>query len=155
MDDDQEEGHASFDAPLVAAQEAVTCPCPSNLQVVAGAGLIEDQDSVAPFDPRGTAAVAHPAAPGTWLVAGAKANPLPQVLPAGTGLASNSADSRSARSSVMWSTVSCASRLSKVHKMEQLMHLIASKMDRVPASSAAVVQSHCFENSRRRARVAR
>ena len=51
-------GYASFDIPLIAAQEAVACPNPSNLQVAAGVGLIDDQDSVGTFDPQGAAAVA-------------------------------------------------------------------------------------------------
>ena len=53
-----EKGYASFDTPLVAAQAAVACPDPSNLQVAAGTGLIDDQDSVGTFDPQGAAAVA-------------------------------------------------------------------------------------------------
>jgi hypothetical protein len=137
-----EEGCPSFDTPLVVAQEAVARPDPSNLQVVAGTGLIEDQDSVGTFDPRAAAAVACTGAP-AQLVAGFKANPLPQVLPAGTGSASNSVDSHSTRSSMTQSIVSRMSAiegsLAKVDKLETLMNLIARKMDLAPASDAALV----------------
>ena len=140
-----EEGYASFDIPLVAAQEAATRPDPSNLQVAAGAGLIEDNDSVGTFDPQGAAAVVRTGAP-AQLVTGSKANPMPRVLPARTGSASNSVDSRSTRSSKSSITNSIVSRMSaiegsmaKVDKLEQLMNLIASKMDLFPASDAALV----------------
>ena len=52
-----EVGYVSFDTPLVATQATVARPDPSNLQVAAGAGLIDDQDSVGTFDPQGAAAV--------------------------------------------------------------------------------------------------
>ena len=52
-----EEGYTSFDTPLVAASATAARPDPSNLQVAAGAGLIDDQDSVGTFDPQGAAAV--------------------------------------------------------------------------------------------------
>ena len=80
--------YVSFDTPLVAAQATVARPDPSNLQVAAGAGLIDDQDSVSTFDPQGAVAEAQTSAP-AQLVKGSKANPLPWVLPAGTGSASN------------------------------------------------------------------
>ena len=94
-----EEGYTSFDTPLVAASATAARPDPSNLQVAAGAGLIDDQDSVGTFDPQGAAAVPQTTAP-AQLVTGSKANPLLRVLPPITGLASNSVDSRSSRSSM-------------------------------------------------------
>ena len=125
-----ENGYASFDTPLVAVQTAVTHPDLSNLQGAAGAGLIDDQDSVGTFDPQGAAAVSRTGAP-AQLITGSQANPLPWILPARTGSASNSVDSRSTRSSMTQSIVSPVSAieglLAKVKKLGQLMHLIASK----------------------------
>ena len=100
-----EEGYAFFETPLVAAQAAVARPDLSNLQLAAGAGLLHDQDSIGTFDLQGAAApVARAGAP-AQLFTGSKANPLPWVLPAGTGLASNSLESRSSHSSMTQSTV--------------------------------------------------
>ena len=67
-----EAASASFDAPPIAAQEEVTCPDPSNLQVIAG--LIKDHDSVDAFDPQGAAAVACTGVP-AQLIMGSKAEP--------------------------------------------------------------------------------
>ena len=132
---------SSSDTPLVAASATVACPDPSNLQVAAGADLIDDQDSVGTFDPQGAAAAPRTTAP-AQLVTGSKANPLPRVLPLGTGSASNSVNSRSSRSSMTQSIVSRMSgiegSLAKVDKLEQLMNLIASRMDLLPGASALV-----------------
>ena len=58
-----EEAFAIFDTPLVSASATVARLDPSNLQVAAGAGLIDDQDSVGTFDPQGAAAVPRATAP--------------------------------------------------------------------------------------------
>jgi len=136
-----EDGYAIFDTPLVVASATAARPDPSNLQVAAGAGLIDDQDSVGTFDPLGAAAAPRTTAP-AQLVTGSKANPLPRVLPPSTGSASNSVDSRSSRSSMTQSIVSRMSAiegsLAKVDRLEQLMNLIASRMDLLPGDSALV-----------------
>ena len=130
-----EEGQTSLNAPHVTTQEAAACPDPSDLQV--GAGLIEDQDSVGTFDPQqGAAAVDCTGAP-AQLVTGSKANPLPRVLPARTGLPSNSVDGRSARSSMTQSTVSCT--LTGQGRQARATIAPDCKMDLILTTDAALV----------------
>ena len=86
----------------------------------------------------------------TQLITSSKANPLPRVLPPGTGLASNSVDSRSSRSSMTQSIVSRMSAieglLAKVDHLEQLMSLIASKMDLLPDTASSLVPPTCQQS---------
>jgi hypothetical protein len=95
-----EDGFTAFDAPLVDASQVAVRPDPSNLQVAAGAGLIDENDSVGAFDPTASASAA-PTAPPAQLVTGAKANPTPKrILPGQTGSVLNSVGSHSSRSSI-------------------------------------------------------
>ena len=125
----KEDGFSSFDTPLVSTTVAAARPDPSNLQLAAGAGLIDDQDSVATFT--SGAAATMPTARPAQLVTGSKANPLPRTLPANTGVA-NSVDSGSTRSSMTRSIVSRLSQMegtmAKVDQLDLLMKLIAGKL---------------------------
>jgi hypothetical protein len=137
-----EDGYTAFDTPLVDTSQVSVRPDPSNLQVAAGPGLINETDSVGTFDPNAPAPSA-PTAPPAQLVTGAKANPTPRrVLPAQTGSASNSVGSHSSRSSITESLFSRMSQiegsLAKVDQMEKLMTLIASKMGLVPEPNSTL-----------------
>jgi hypothetical protein len=121
-------GFAAFDK---AEEETDTAarPDPSNLQVAA-TDLIDDQDLVGTFDPNAAAKVGNTAA--AQLVTDAKANPLPRVLPAHTGSASNSVRSRSTRSLMTESIFTRMSQmegtLAKVDKLDEMMNLITAKL---------------------------
>ena len=66
-----EDRYAIFDTPLVAPSGTAARTDPSNLQVAAGAGLIDDQDSVGTFDSQGAAAAPRTTAP-AQLVTGSR-----------------------------------------------------------------------------------
>jgi hypothetical protein len=124
-----EDGFVAFDKSTVGATVTVDRPDPSNLQVSAGSGLINDQDSVGTFDPQAAEERAAQG-PRTKLVTGLKANSTPRVLPSSSE--SGSVDTCSTHSS---NTASIFSRLStmegtlsKVDELGSLMNLIANQM---------------------------
>jgi hypothetical protein len=127
-----EDGFSSFDK-AVGTTASEARPDPSNHQVAAGASdLIDDQDSVGTFDPHASVTARAATVDQAQLVTGAKANPLPHIIPAGTGSASNSVGSKSTRSlmtgSIFMRMSQMEGTLAKVDKLDQMVNLIASKL---------------------------
>jgi hypothetical protein len=133
-----EDGFVAFDKANAGAKVTVDRPDPSNLQVSAGAGLINDQDSVGTFDPQ-AAEQGNSQGPRAQLVTGSKANSTPRVLPSSSD--SGSVDTRSTRSSITASIFSRLSTmegtLSKVDELSSLMNLIANQMG-IPVANPSV-----------------